>query len=169
MLRSIKQTFTLKSPIPFLTIEEVSFKSPGIWATSSEFGTYRLCEQGRFRRACASAQSPQNLRCSLIQAESRGTFRQKPRSLAPLNGWACAVKICHDGMVEDTNLLDAAHLLNFHGSSVTDCYSLNSINNKWAMSWENLFIPYANNKGTDQSAHLLILIIAFAVYNTYTC
>ena len=35
---------------------------------SSEFGTYRLCEQRRFRRACASAQSHQNLRCSLIQA-----------------------------------------------------------------------------------------------------
>ena len=35
---------------------------------SSEFGTYRLCEQRRFRRACASAQSRQNLRCSLIQA-----------------------------------------------------------------------------------------------------
>ena len=39
-----------------------------IWAASSEFGTYRLCEQRRFRRACASAQSRQNLRCSLIQA-----------------------------------------------------------------------------------------------------
>ena len=42
--------------------------------------------------------------------ESRGTFRQKARSLAPLNGWACAVKICHDGMLEDTNSLDAAHI-----------------------------------------------------------
>ena len=30
-------------------------------------------------------------------SESRGSFRQKARSLAPLNGWACAVKICHDG------------------------------------------------------------------------
>ena len=38
------------------------------WTESSEFGTYRLCEQRRFRRACASAQSRQNLRCSLIQA-----------------------------------------------------------------------------------------------------
>ena len=38
-----------------------------IWTTSSEFGTYRLCEQRRFRQACASAQSRQNLRCSLIQ------------------------------------------------------------------------------------------------------
>ena len=39
-----------------------------IWTASSVFGTYRLCEQRRFRRACASAQSRQNLRCSLIQA-----------------------------------------------------------------------------------------------------
>ena len=37
----------------------------------NEFGTYRLCEQRRLRRACASAQSRQNLRCSLIQAVSQ--------------------------------------------------------------------------------------------------
>ena len=43
-------------------------------------------------------------------SESRGTFRQKARSLAPLNGWACAVKICHDGMLEDTDSLDVAHI-----------------------------------------------------------
>ena len=36
------------------------------WTASSDFGTYSLCEQRRFRRACASAQSRQNLRCSLI-------------------------------------------------------------------------------------------------------
>ena len=40
------------------------------WAASSQFGTYCLCEQRRFRRACASAQSRQNLCCSLIQAVS---------------------------------------------------------------------------------------------------
>ena len=44
-------------------------------------------------------------------SESRGTFRQKARSLASLNGWACAVKTCHDGMLEDTNSLDSAHML----------------------------------------------------------
>ena len=44
-------------------------------------------------------------------SESRGTFRQNARSLAPLNAWACAVKICHDGMLEDTNSLDRAHLI----------------------------------------------------------
>ena len=47
----------------------------------------------------------------LAHSESRGTFRQKARSLAPLNYWACAVKICHDGMLEDTNSLDAAHIV----------------------------------------------------------
>ena len=41
-----------------------------IWTASSEFGTYSLCEQRRFRRACACAQSRQNLRCSHIQAVS---------------------------------------------------------------------------------------------------
>ena len=44
-------------------------------------------------------------------SESSGTFNQKARSLAPLNGWACAVKICHDGMLEDTKSLDAPHLV----------------------------------------------------------
>ena len=33
----------------------------------------------------------------------------------------------------------------------------------WAMSWENLFLPYANNKGADQPAHLRSLISAFVV------
>ena len=44
-------------------------------------------------------------------SESRGTFRQKARSLAPLNGWACAVKVCHEGMLEDTDSLDGAHFM----------------------------------------------------------
>ena len=33
----------------------------------------------------------------------------------------------------------------------------------WATSWENLFMPYANNKGADQPAHLRSLISAFIV------
>ena len=43
-------------------------------------------------------------------SESGGTFRQKARSLAPLNGWTCAVKICHGGMLKDTNSLDAPQI-----------------------------------------------------------
>ena len=53
---------------------------------------------------------PRSLARTSAARESRGTFRQKARSLAPLNGWACADQICHDGMLEDTNSLDGAHL-----------------------------------------------------------
>ena len=50
-----------------------------VWAASSEFGTYRLCEQRTFRRAFASAQSCQNLRYSLIQVKrNRQTESQIP-------------------------------------------------------------------------------------------
>ena len=57
------------------------------------------------------AVSPEPSLLAHTSSESRGTFKQKARSLGPLNGWACAVKICHDGMLEDTNLLDGAQLL----------------------------------------------------------
>ena len=56
------------------------------------------------------AVSPEPSLLAHINSESRGTFRQKARSLAPLTGWACAVEICHDGMLEDTNSLDGAQL-----------------------------------------------------------
>ena len=59
------------------------------------------------------AVSPEPSLLAHTSSESRGTFRQKARSLAPLNGWACAVKICHDGMLEDTNSLDAAQMISF--------------------------------------------------------
>ena len=57
------------------------------------------------------AVSPEPPLLAHTRSESRGTFRQEARSLAPLNDWACAVKICHDGMLEDTNSLDAPHLI----------------------------------------------------------
>ena len=57
------------------------------------------------------AVSPEPSLLAHTSSESRGTFRQKAKSLAPLNGWACAVEICHDGMLEDTNSLDGAHLV----------------------------------------------------------
>ena len=60
------------------------------------------------------AVSPEPSLLAHTSSESRGTFRQKARSLAPLNGWACAVKICHDGMLEDTNSNDSMR----HGFSL---------------------------------------------------
>ena len=48
--------------------------------------------------------------------------------------------------------------------SLTHCRSITSSNNLiWATSWENLFMPYANNKGADQPAHPRSLISAFVV------
>ena len=59
------------------------------------------------------AVSPEPSLLAHTSSESRGTFRQKARSLAPLNGWACAIEMCHDGMLEDTNSLDGAHIFFF--------------------------------------------------------
>ena len=59
---------------------------------------------------CIRAVSPEPSLLARTSSESRRIFRQKARSLTPLNGWACAVKICHDGMLEDTNSLDGAQL-----------------------------------------------------------
>ena len=56
------------------------------------------------------AVSPEPSLLAHTSSESRGTFRQKARSLAPLNGWTCAVKTCHNRMLEDTNSLDRAHI-----------------------------------------------------------
>ena len=66
------------------------------------------------------AVSPEPPLLAHTSCESRGTFRQKTRSLAPLNGWACAVKICHDGMLEDTKSLDAAPILAWKGFIIID-------------------------------------------------
>ena len=60
---------------------------------------------------CIRAVSPEPPLLTHTSSESRGTFRQKARSLASLNDCACAVKICHDGMLEDTNSLDVAHVI----------------------------------------------------------
>ena len=77
-------------------------------------------------------------------SESRGTFRQKARSLAPMNGWACAVKMCHDGMLEDTNLLDGARImltcnikLDRHIPLTHYCLSI-----PYKEPWQTVSIPY---------------------------
>ena len=110
---------------------ERSFKKihPGAWACPEKFLTYDIgqaLKMGRAKRIwylspmrAAKVQaslrihtvSPEPPLLAHTSSESRGTFRQKARSLAPLNGWACAVKICHDGMLEDTNSLDGAQMM----------------------------------------------------------
>ena len=63
------------------------------------------------------AVSPEPPLLAHTSSESRGIFRQKARSLAPLNGWACEVKICHDGMLEDTNSLVPPQIVVLENSS----------------------------------------------------
>ena len=93
------------------------------------------------------AVSPEPPLLTHTSSESRGTFRQKARSLAPLNGWACAVKVCHDGMLEDTNSLDGAHIyLNFRSDvqsrwnfSAPKAHSRKSNlqrRSRWQASWD---------------------------------
>ena len=67
------------------------------------------------------AVSPEPSLLAQTSSESRGTFRQEARSLTPLNGWACAVKMCHDGMLEDTNSLDGAHMMLQKHVRQSDC------------------------------------------------
>ena len=57
------------------------------------------------------AVSPEPSLLAHTSSESRGTFRQKARSQASLNGWTCSVKICQDRMLEDTNSVDGAHII----------------------------------------------------------
>ena len=91
------------------------------WASSRGYGTYHIGDQRRVRRACASTQSCQSRRYSHTRSMEvdEGSDQKSDiyphwmavHALSPLNGWACAVKICHDGMLEDTNSLDGAHLV----------------------------------------------------------
>ena len=67
------------------------------------------------------AVSPEPPLLAHTSSESRGTFRQKARSLASLSGWACAVKTCHDGMLEDTNSLDGAQMIIIYRDRKCQC------------------------------------------------
>ena len=78
--------------------------------------------------------SPEPSLLAHTSSESRGTFRQKARSLAPLNGWACAVKVCHDGMLEDTNSLDGAQIIRRATLTLFVCYTsiIDEVLNLWS-------------------------------------
>ena len=79
------------------------------------------------------AVSPEPSLLAHTSSESRGTFRQKARSLVLLNGWACAVEICHDGILEDTNSLDGARI--FFKILFKQCQRFN------ALFWREVITP----------------------------
>ena len=59
------------------------------WASSWDFGIYHIGDQRRFRRACASAQSRQTLRCSHTWSMEVDEGSDQKWHLAPLDGCAC--------------------------------------------------------------------------------
>ena len=109
----------------------IRFSDPNIRQHSSvEFGhemgrAKRIWYLSHMRAAKVQASlriravSPEPPLLAHTSSESRGTFRQKARSLAPLNDWACAVKVCHDGMLEDTNSLDGAQIIS---TAILSCW-----------------------------------------------
>ena len=80
-----------------------------IWAASSEFGTYHLCGQRRFRWACPSAPSRQNLCCSPIQAVSQEQPSDKKQDPWPL--WMAGHAQLKFVMTESSNSLNAPHII----------------------------------------------------------
>ena len=67
----------------------------------------------------------------------------------------------HTGTLSDFdihgNMLVTCGFSQRYGRILSDLFCI------WATSWENLFMPYANNKGADQPAHLHSLISTFVV------
>ena len=110
--------------------------------------------QASLRNRAVSPEPPLRAQTS---RESRGTFRQKARSLAPLNGWACAVKICHDGMLEDPNSLDGAQIqmvkkFNLHMKSLDLWLRWQVVQNSIQLSCD---IP-TNSRGISRQTHVFL-------------
>ena len=118
------------------------------------------------------AVSPEPSLLAHTSSESRGTFRQKARSLAPLNGWTCAVKVCHDGMLEDTNSLGAAHLIRpvwvlcMELSHLISCSAPSPFNRELlhlSCIMRKPVYAICEQKDADQPAHLCSLISIFII------
>ena len=56
------------------------------WASSWDYGTYHIGDQRRLRRACASEQSPQSIRCSHTCSMEVDERSYKNQTLS-LTGW----------------------------------------------------------------------------------
>ena len=80
-----------------------------------------------------------------------------------INHWI--LKFCFDGYTAQILFID----LRFNNTEIiiiwhNFCMTIViNVRHKWPTSWENLFLPYANNKDVDQPAHQRILISAFVI------
>ena len=128
------------------------------------------------RWACTSEQSCQSLRC--LPTQNRDKAERKHQSEGNMSGpteWLGMghLKVTDYKMLTSPFLWQAVSAKRFcniplNKSSPADMDCI------WAKSWENLFLPYANNKGADQPAHLFIELlqktrffsIAFRLHST---
>ena len=128
------------------------------------------------------AVSPEPSLLAHTSSESRGTFRQKARSLALWIAGHAQLKYvmteCSKTQIRLTGLIMSQYvgMLQY---LLTQCMELEEAADQeqcdfwpywkgcmraiWATSWENLFMPYGNNKGADQPAHPHSLISTFVV------
>ena len=161
-------------------------QGPLKWAASSKFGTFRLCKQRRFRRACASAHSCQNLRCSLIQAVSQ----EKPSDRKPdpsefmsssIPSWqivtahaqtfkgardlAFCLKVPLDSLlvwVSSGGSGETAWMCRLawtFAACIGDKYQIRLTWPNCVSPCETLFLPYANNKGADPRSLISTFIV----------
>ena len=143
------------------------------------------CAQRRLRSVWASAQSDQSLRCALLMGPKLSSCGQQRL----WSDWADAqadlkIRWAHSHFVGfvmsrlTRSTIDWSQSLDWsqsqaqslesdygRGNNFIRCFIwLNIIMQyNWASSWENLFLPYAKNKGADQPAHPRSLINTFVV------
>ena len=134
-----------------------------IWASSWDYGTYHIGDQQRFRRAWASAQSHQSLRCSHTLYGSRWKVQLRIRHLAhwmaahaPLKNEFTEDEMCHNLMrwpifrrscqwresadisITRTWICQWSHIIHqVIDNFLIFLFSLLLWNFKWAAAWQN--------------------------------
>ena len=127
-----------------------------------------VCAQRRLRSAWASAQSDQSSLSAWRKLGSLATHRAHREDSDQTGQMPSLIRAFAGRTV-------ALLVLSCRGSySLYKCFFLSSWNIIcvfiiikwtfiWATSWENLFMPYANNKGADQPVHPRSLISTFII------
>ena len=124
-------------------------------ATSWENLSSGVCDQVRLKQVCSATEASWSL--EILVLASVGIRLSKQRTTKAL------IRLCgYAGWSEP--LLFAYGINSFFHDLAQFCKNNKTYKIMWAPSWENLFLPYANNKGADQPAHLCSLISTFVVH-----
>ena len=110
-----------------------------------------ICVPHRHRSACPYTQSDISVAFS---CRKRRLIR--PRRTGGLSSFRLV-------QVTVRKCWDASPVISYTPMDTPSNNCLLRLTSVWATSWENLFLPYAINKGADQPAHLRSLISTFVV------